>query len=467
MSSEERRTKRRATLVYDTGVREDDALERFQWVLPGVFLASALILTFTIVEWFVPHFPLLIFVAVVLIPMTLVLMWKAQTGDPRKVGLAVALVASFGLPLLGWNLGPYRAAALWTLGDYLPDESIMSAMADRSDRVTAMACERLLLSPRSGEWEGRVRAVLQVRPAVAGRCLGAVREEAPEISREIARYLSRQWFAEWMEGGVLPEETGCEAAKTYGATAELLGGEGVAELLMCSLGARTEEYKSCCGQALSESAQGRSRLAVNPGRLGSAMRESLFLELIEAVDLPAAVLMSAEPYDQSLAWTPAELFHWTTHLGCHLLDENRNADGVARLLSRSMERHCGLDIDDPLTSLVTVNHVRRTCSEALSRGEERQVDIVEWCDAARNATSEAAMEAARFVVSRAVSAFMVEGMDRGISAGNRQVERERRRAREEREEIRERIRSGERDGFVLPVHEGGERLREMGGRLRR
>lgn len=458
----DRRKRRRVTLMYDTGAREDDALESFRWVLPGVLVVTGLIWMFTLLGWYVPHFPMLIFGAVVLVPMSMMLVWQSESKDPRNWGLAIGLVMSFGLPLVAWNVGLYRAMALFTMGDFLPDESAVAAMADRNDRVTAMACTRLMQGASYEVWEGRIQAVLEVRPEVAGRCLDSVQEQHPGRTQAMARYLNRQWFTEWMEGGVLPEETGCAAAEVYADTAGILGGQGVTELLLCSLDASSPGYQRCCGEALSRVADTPEKvLSVNPARMGLEMREALFEQLVKAVNVPVAVLMSEDAYREGLRWTAADLFHWNAHLGCDLLDQSNRQETVARRLSTSLEKQCGFAIDDPLTSSVGVNFVRHTCQGAI-KGRGERVDLVEWCDAAREARSASAIEAAEVMVSRAINAFGAERMEAGIGSGNQRRRQEQIQEEEARREVMETIRRGAQGEFSLEFDDGVEMLRDFG-----
>lgn len=459
--TEERRNRRQVTLMYDTGAREDDALFSFRWVLPAVLLLTSFIFLFTLTGWYVPHFPVLIFGAVVLVPLSLAIVWRADRREVGPLLVAIAMVGSFGLPLLAWNIGPYRAAALFVIGDYLPEQSLMAAMTDRNDRVSAMACSRLMLSDQVSQWENRVRGVLQSRPETARRCLQSIDAEHQRRAEAMARYLNREWFSEWMEGGVLPEARACAAAQVFAETSTYEGGEGINELLLCALGSPNRAYQQCCGEALSQRASGQEdRRSLNPARMTRDRREQLFTELIRAVDVPAAVLLNPGPFREDLQWSAGDLFHWATGLGCYLLDDSSRPESIARQLSLSLEEQCGLEIDDPLTSSAGIAFVRATCAEALE-SQDGRVDIVEWCDAARGATAEATMNAARFVIAQAVAAYGIDAMERGIGQGSTVVRRQAREEVEDRQQVEETIRRGTQGEFQLEMHEGAEGLRNL------
>ncbi len=452
--------RRRATLIYDTGVREDDALSRFQWVIPSVFLVSGLVLMIAILEWFAPQLPVLVFLGVVLVPVGLVLLVKSQRARPRSLLAAVLLVSLFGLPLMAWNVGAYRAATVFVVGDLLSTESLLRASQDRSDAVARLACERALMG-EGRDVERRMRGILEYRPSVATRCLLSVEEEKPDLALRIARHLSRHWYEGWMSGEILPEDIGCEAADAFAQTAVLHQSQGTPELLRCSLSASTPEFAECCGRALSEHADDGAILAVNPHLWNEELKVPLFRRLIEAVDLPAATLMGTDPVNESLSWTPADLFHWTTHLGCHLMDEHHQVDAIAAHLSGSIETQCGLEVSDPLYAFSSVRFIRRTCEEAVQFDAGGRVDVVEWCEAARDATGVTVVEAAIAAVGRAQNAFGIDELERSISRGSDVVRTEERRREAQATERIDRVMDDEDEDFVTTTRREGEKLRAL------
>ena len=452
--------RRRATLIYDTGAREDDALSRFQWVIPSVFLVSALVLMIATLEWFAPQLPILVFLGVVLVPVGLVLLVKSQGARPRSLAAAVVLVAVFGLPLMAWNVGAYRAATVFVMGDLLSTESLLRASQDRSDLVARLACERALMG-EGRDVERRMRGILEYRPSVATRCLLSVEEEKPDLALRVARHLNRHWYEGWMSGEILPEEIGCEAAHAFAQTAVLHQSQGTPELLRCSLSASTPEFAECCGRALSEQADEAAILAVEPHRWSEDLKVPLFRRLIEAVDLPAATLMGTDPVNASLSWTPADLFHWTTHLGCHLMEEHHQVDAIAAHLSGSIETQCGLEVTDPLYSFSSVRFIRRTCEEAVQFDTDRRVDVVEWCEAAREATGVTVVEAAMSAVQRAQNAYGIDELERSISRGGQVVRAQERRRKAQAKRRLDRVMDDKGEDFVTTVQQDGEELRAL------
>lgn len=460
--------RRGVTLIYDTGAREDDALERFQWVLPAIFLASSFLLLLATLQWQAPHFPVLVFVGVVLIPMGLVLRWKVGSGPVKKLAAPLGAVALFGLPLLAWNVGLYRALPLFFAGDLLPVTTLMMASGDRSDQVASIACQRVFDATAGDlETERKMRALLEARPAVARRCLDKIEERHPQVALSVARHLHNSWYDGWMSGEEMTDQVGCAAAEAYGSTASLHGQEGFSRLLMCSLGAANEEVSTCCAKALSEHATREDILRVTPQAWEKGHREALFLALVEAVDLPAATLMDTKPVSESLQWTPADLFHWTTHVGCHLLEEGSYAETIALRLSRSIKTQCGLDVDDPLFSFAALRFVRQTCEGALTVDESRAVDVVQWCDAARGATRETAVAAAQFVVARGRHAFLVSGLEGSIARGHAHRRSKQGVNEAHLEEARRFTQEAQQStDFVSPIEEGAAKLRELEAMLR-
>lgn len=417
-------TRSRVTLIYDTGEREDDALERLRWVVPAVFLAASLILFFAVLEWFAPLTPILLFLGAVLVPVGGYVVWHTRGARPVDQAAAVALLATFGIPLLAWAAEPYRVAVIWAAGDLIPLEAMLVAAEDGADGVASRACHRVLASDQPHRVD-RMRGALVDRPVVAMECLESLEDPQRGELVRISRHLRETWYAGWMgQGDRADADQICAEAAAYPRLADLHGADGRPTLLMCALGAPNEEAARCCGQTLSEHIEGQDRLAVKPNAWPEALQESLFLALAEAVDLPAATLLSEEAVDGALRWAPGDLFHWTSHLGCHLMAEHEAPDFIARTLSTTIDTQCGLDVDDPLFSFAAVNFVNRTCAGALSPGRSTRVDVVQWCDAAREANRETAVESARFLVTRALSAYGVEDLDRSIRMGSAAMRRQ-------------------------------------------
>ncbi len=438
MTERQSRDRSRVTLIYDTGAREDDALERFQWVLPAVFLAASLILFLSVTGWYSPFLPVLIFAGVVVAPLSLVLLWKAGPGRRRYVVVTVAVLASFGVPLLAWSAGPYRAVVMWSAGDLIPRQARVKALGDQNETVAFLACEQLLTTSEQLGERG-IRTALEYRPEVARRCLGSVREVRPERTLALSRDLHRQWFAGWM-GDAMPEDISCEAAQVYVETAAMHGSEGVPELLLCSLAAPSERIRGCCGEALSGFAEDEAIVSLDPGLMTADLKGDLFRHLVRAVDVPASTLMGREPLLEDLSWSPSQLFHWTVHLGCDALQSTDETDGIALSLSRSIDTQCGLDVGDPLFSFSARNFVRRTCEEVVESPRE-EVNVMEWCEAARVANGETVLETARFIVEKARNVHQFEGLDGAIDRGDQRRRREAQALAEEEALFMERARN--------------------------
>ncbi len=413
------RRKTMGTLIYETGEREDDALSRLQWVVPVVFLATTLIMFIAVMEWLSPVLPLMLFVGLVWVPVGLALVWKVGRGKGKSLLWTLAVLGMFGLPPLAWNSGHYRAAAFWVVSDMTPFDVSAQAAADRSDLVVSLACERVLLRGelRSTQW---MQGVLAEQPEVAAMCLPAIYDDERATTVSIARHLQQTWYRGWLDQedarGMDPE-LGCAAAKRYMDIGALYANQGVPELLMCSLGAEREEFSTCCAQALSAHTGEEEILRVSPEQwIGSLEVVQLFLALTRAVDLPAQTLMAAEPVDGELDWTPADLFHWTTHLGCHLMEVHDQPDAIARQLSKTIDTQCGLDVEDPLFSFAAVQFVERTCA-GVDADERQRVDVVEWCEVAREANRGTAVDAAKFLVYRARRNYGLDGMEQALRTG--------------------------------------------------
>ncbi len=405
------------TLIYDTGERDDDALERLQWVLPAAFLGAVAVLFFAVMEWFRPHLPMVLYGLGVMAPMAVILLWRMGLGRWRKAGLALLMVGSFGVPLTAWNAGLYRASVLKVVHELTPMDLSLKASEDHSDRVAAMACERLVASQELGKMQ-RARDILEDRPDMAIRCLDGLAQEGGGAVVRLARHLHVHWYRGWMEEeSKFDEEVGCEAARRYREVGRLYGDAGTPQLLSCALGSENEPFARCCGTALSEVDEPAVELA--PERWIHELEEPLFVLLIDAADVPAHRLLADEPVVETVPWAPRELFHWKTQLGCHLTQEKSHSEPIARQLSRTIETQCGLEIDDPLYSQAGVRFVERTCEEAVWRREEgRTVDVVQWCEAARTANRETVVDTAKFLVHRAHRTYGVEALEEGIVRGD-------------------------------------------------
>ncbi len=406
-----------ATLIYDTGERDDDALERMQWVLPVAFLGALLVLFFAVMEWFRPHVPVMLFAAIVWLPLGAFMLWRAGIAKWKQVMLAMVAMATFAAPLLAWNAGLYRATAFGMVHELTPVDLSLKASDDRSDRVAAMACERMLESQELTKLR-RAQNVLQERPEMALQCLDGLDDGGQGAVVRLARHLHVHWYDGWMDPDrPISEDVGCEAARQYQAIGGLYGDQGTPQLLSCTLGSEHEHFARCCGQALGGIEDPSS--AVAPQHWIHDLEEPLFELLVQKADLPAQRLLSEESVVDALDWAPRELFHWKTQLGCYLTSEKTHSEPIARQLSRSIETQCGLEIDDPLYSRAGVRFVESTCKEAVSSEERQQtVDVVEWCDAARTANLDYAVDSAKFLVHRAQRAYGVDLLEEIMTQGS-------------------------------------------------
>ena len=407
----------RATLIHDTGEREDDALSRLQWVVPAVFLGALLILFFTIMEWLNPLVPTLLFFGLIWLPVSVWLVARRPRASVQAKALVVLSLASFALPLMAWNIGPYRAGVLWVLSEVTPVEFSVDAIGDRSDWVVLIACHQMLTTDRTLSTQS-LRNVLEVRPEVAVRCLDGLDEEYRTQAIHTARHLRDTWYAQWMDPRteVVDEDLGCRTALHFRPLASIYGSPGTPDLLMCTMTSPNRTIARCCGEVLSSELSQEEILDVTPHAWLQEVELPLFRALNEAVDLPAHTLMSSEPIDPALRWTPGDLFHWTTHLGCYLIDEHESPEQVARRLSRSIETQCGLEVEDPLFSFEAVRFVERTC-RGIERSQTDQVDVVHWCNVAREANRATAVDTAKFLVYRATRLHEVLGLYDHVAVG--------------------------------------------------
>lgn len=405
------------TLVYETGERDDDALERMRWVLPVVFLGAALVLFFAVTEWFRPHVPAAIFAVCVWVPLGAFLVWRMGVSKWRSVAAVMAVAASFCLPLLAWNVGLYRAGALTVVQELTPADLSLKAADDRSDRVAAIACEQMLASQELAKLQ-RAQSVLEARPEMAVQCLEGLEGDGRGAVVRMSRHLHVHWYDGWMSDETpIDDDVGCEAAHHYRDVGRMYGDESTPQLLSCALGADDEGFSRCCGEALD--AVDKSRKKVEPEQWIHELEMPLFELLVDTVDVPARRLLADEAIVDVLPWAPRELFHWKTHLGCHLTEQTLHPEPVARQLSRTIETQCGLEIDDPLYSLAGVRFVERTCEKAVwTERQHRLVDVVQWCEAARTANRETAVESAKFVVHRASRAHEVDVLEEVITRGS-------------------------------------------------
>lgn len=412
----------RVTLIYDTGERDDDALKRYRWVIPLSFLGATVVLFLAIMEWMRPYAPMLLFAATVVLPVALYLLWSLGVRRWRSAAVVTGVVALFGLPLVAWNLGVYRAMVYVSAGEMTPVDLSMDASDDRSDRVAALACEDLLSSGELARLQ-RAQGILETRPDMASRCLEGLDDGGRGAVVRMARHLHGHWYDEWMEPqGGLETSMACEAAQHFEKIGDLYDADPTPRLLSCALGAADEEVSRCCAQALGEFDR-RSR-AVHPERWPGDIEESLFERLLEATDLGADELLSSDPVDSSMEWTAGELFHWKVHIGCQLIKRDIHTEGMARQLWQPMEAQCGLAVDDPLYSFAGVTFVERTCEGAMETSKEAEstVDVVQWCDAARTASRQTAVDTAKFAVHRAARAHEVDVLEQWMVRGSEWLE---------------------------------------------
>ncbi|TXD34678.1 hypothetical protein FRC96_13785 [Lujinxingia vulgaris] len=402
------------TLMYDTGARPDDAWKSGRWIVPAALSGAMLVALFTVTEWLAPSVPVMAYLLLVALPVLVVAAAQQRVRSLKKMLPVTLVVMSFGLPFLAWNAGPYRALMMMFSGDLLGVDALVRGSSDRSERVATRACTAML-EGSSELVKSRLQPVLALRPAVADSCLAQAAEKHPQIVLSMGRYLHEQWYQGWMSPEVISEEVSCEAADAFGTIAAVSRSPARPHLLSCALGSSHPGVAGCCAQAVS--AEGIDRVAVD-ATMEPEIAEDLFERLSEAVDVPAATLMSPGPYSETLSWEAADLFHWTTRLGCELIGSHRRPEAIAEALSRSVQTQCGLEIDSPLYSYAGVAMIERTCEGVASTAQGERVDVVPWCESAREAVRQSVIDNAMFAVNKARTAYLVDGLGGSIVRGD-------------------------------------------------
>lgn len=403
------------TLAYESGEREDDALERLEWVVPIAFLGAAALMSVAAVEWLAPMVPILLFVGLIWVPLSLVVL-RAGHGeaDPGGIAAAMAVVMAFGLPLMAWNIDSYRAGMLVVVDRMAPVEISMDAVDDPSDSIARSACARKLESADLSEileLAGR----LEARPGVAVDCLDAAGPDQWDTAARVAAEIVDNWYDGWMTRGSVGEDLACRQARWAGWLARMYGADARAELLTCRFEAPDDVVAACCGRGATEFARETGTMDAQPRRWLRQMHLPLFESLTEVLDVPTATLESDSPVDETLAWTYADLWDWTMRLGCHLLAvEEHDVEGIARHLAEATRRHCEIDPGDPMVSFAALRTVDQTCRACMDLD---RIGLDDWCGAARKARRSTAVTMARFAVYRARRAFAVEELVELVNRG--------------------------------------------------
>ncbi|TXD38227.1 hypothetical protein FRC98_04840 [Lujinxingia vulgaris] len=402
------------TLMYDTGARPDDAWKSGRWIVPAALSGAMLVALFTVTEWLAPSVPMMAYVLLVALPVLVVAAAQQRVRELKKMLPVTLVVLSFGLPFVAWNIGPYRALMMAFSGDLLSVDALVRGSSDRSESVATRACTAML-EGSSELVKSRLQPVLALRPAVAASCLEQAEEKHPQMVVSLGRYLHEQWYQGWMGPEVISEKVSCEAADAFGTIARVSHSPARPQLLGCALGSVHAGVAGCCAQAVS--AEGVDRVDVDLAMEPEAAEE-LFEFLAEAVDVPAATLMSPGPYSETLSWEAADLFHWTTRLGCELVQSHRRPDAIAEVLSTIVQTQCGLEIDSPLYSYAGVAMIERTCEGVAGVAQGERVDVVPWCESAREAVRQSVIDNAMFAVNKARTAYLVEGLGGSIVRGD-------------------------------------------------
>ncbi|RVU44878.1 hypothetical protein EA187_10095 [Lujinxingia sediminis] len=415
MSQRKDRSRRvNVTLMYDTGARPDDAWKSGRWIIPAALSGAMLVALFTVSEWLAPSVPVMAYLLLVALPVLVVAGAQQRVREFKKMLPVTLVVMSFGIPFLAWNAGPYRALMMMFSGDLLGIDALVRGSSDRSEQVATHACTAIL-EGSSELVKSRLQPVLVLRPTVASSCLEQAEGAHPEMVLSLGRYLHEQWYQGWMSPEVVSEKASCEAADAFASIARVSRSPARPHLLSCALGSGHPGVAGCCAQAVS--AESIDRVEID-GAIEPQVAEGLFELLAEAVDVPAATLMSPGPFSETLSWEAADLFHWTTRLGCELVGSNRRPEAIAEVLSRSVQTQCGLEIDSPLYSYAGVAMIGRTCEGVADTAPGERVDVVPWCESAREAVRQSVIDNAMFAVNKARTAYLVDGLGGSIVRGD-------------------------------------------------
>ncbi|RAL22832.1 hypothetical protein DL240_08030 [Lujinxingia litoralis] len=406
------------TLMYDTGARPDDAWASGRWIVPAALSGALVVALFTVSEWLAPTVPLAAYLLLVAAPVLVVAAAQQRVRRLRELAPVALVVLSFALPFVAWNAGPYRMVMMGFSGDFLGVDALVRGVSERSESVASMACD-FLMDASNTVVEDRLQPVLALRPGVATRCLERAEERQPQRVIGLGRYLHREWSQGWASPETISVEISCEAADAFEAVSRLSHSPAAPELLGCALGSAEEAVAGCCARALSAPELAAARVEVSNG-VHPDVAEALFERLVEVVDLPAARLMAPGAFSEDLSWEAADLFHWTTRLGCDLVQTHRRPDAIATMLSTSVQTQCGLEIESPLYSYAAVAMIERTCQGAARSAEGGRVDVVPWCEAARESVRQSVIDNAMFAVNKARTAYLTRGLEGAIVQGNAQ-----------------------------------------------
>lgn len=392
--------------------------------------AAAALLILTILQWFSPHIPLLVYLGLVILPASLYVVWRGHAENLAVLRTFLLYVMLLCIPFVAWNVGLYRSGVYYLTGWSLPKTTLLVALKEPSDLVAVQACVHLL-----GEetlMEDAILPTLRVRAAVTSECLERVSKADYPTANSMGRALHQDWYEDLVHSASVPAENGCAIAESLGSVAQIAELEGAPTLLQCALSSPQPETAQCCALSLSSQFPADSNPDVRPGLLEPDARQALFGALTRRVDSTAQQLLEAGPANSAIQWPPALFLHWTARLGCSLVESSEYRDRFAGELARITAAQCGLDVEKSLHTFETITLVKNTCEpflEKVARGDSQPVTLYDWCASARVAARSTAAEAASFAIHQSISIRNVAGLASSIDRG---VNQENRRSRSER-----------------------------------
>ncbi len=405
--------RRKTTLLYSTGEREDDFIEQLRWVLPLAFLGSTMLLIIAVVRWWQPWMPGVVYLGMLWGPLVGVLVWRCGLGNRQGLMMAGVCLAAFSVPLLAWNSGLYREAALWGYDRLMPAELPAGASSDRSDRVATLACE-LAMGERAAGVVAQIRDELDDRPEVASTCLESVVEVERGAAIRVARHLQEQWYQGWLSGAHGEDSPlACREVAHFRRIGEEVSHRGTPELLHCSVEAANEEVARCCAEILNERVSDEEVRQVDPDRWLRDMELDLFRALASDLSSGGGERQMAD----TLRWSDETLYYWANELGCYLMEDGEvDRRALSRRLSEMTAAQCRQDAGADLQAFSTVGVMGQTCADwRQTAAEERSTAM--WCEAVRESSRTMAVDTASFLVDAAAQRYGYRGLRGGMERG--------------------------------------------------
>lgn len=373
--------------------------EELDWVMPVVIAASAVVLFLAVAGWWGPLVPLLVFAGLVWLPVAAAVVWaSSSSAKPRDLAVVVGMLGLFAVPMIAWSVDAYRGAMLWFGDEVLEASTALQAIDDPSHNVALAACKRQM---ESGDSTGRTWLVrtLEQRPGVAVQCLNSVDDEHRAMVLRVGNELIDIWYDGWMGAEQVDESLNCSRADHAAGLAAVVGGDLRAELLMCALESNSQATAQCCGRAATEIARNSGVDNVNPAGWTQPIQQPLLEALSDVIDVPPSTLNSEDPLVGTVGWRPADLWMWTTTLGCYRVTDYADVDGAGSSLVEMTRRQCGIDAEDPRRSTTARRAIQRSCS--MVAADQQRLDIDRWCQITDRVHSQLAIGQAQGIVARA------------------------------------------------------------------